>query len=155
MLVAGGILENSVEYLDAYVDEALNRIAIPPHLVLLRHSFRDDLVDCVPGESGGDARSLPMPFAVILDGVRMRLQVSSHTVQCVTQPPHGRNVLKRFCVSPLSKGYLVLCRLQSGHFAHLISASARPLRFAAPSVRTVMKVLEFTPLIASVAAFRP
>jgi hypothetical protein len=52
MPMAECIFEGSVQYLDPNVEKALDRVTIPPHLLFLRHTLRDDLVDCRFGEPG-------------------------------------------------------------------------------------------------------
>ena len=46
------ILPGGIENMNAYVEERLDRVPIPPHLLLLGHSFGSDLVDRRFGESG-------------------------------------------------------------------------------------------------------
>ena len=44
MPIAECILQRSIENVDANLDEGLNRMSVPPHLLLLVHAFGDNLV---------------------------------------------------------------------------------------------------------------
>src|ERR1700677_1933725 len=69
MPMAECIFEGSVQYADANVEEALDRVTIPPHLLLLCHALCDDLVDCGLGEPGRYPCSRAIAFAVVRHGI--------------------------------------------------------------------------------------
>jgi hypothetical protein len=50
MSMAGCIFKGSVQYVEANVEEALDRVTIPPHLLFFGHALRDDLAESGFGE---------------------------------------------------------------------------------------------------------
>jgi hypothetical protein len=52
--VAECIFQGAIENVNASVEEGLNSVPVPPHLLLLDHSFGNDLVDRGLCESGWD-----------------------------------------------------------------------------------------------------
>ena len=65
MPMAECIFESPVEHVNANVDETLNSVTVPSHLLLLRHPFRDDFVDYGLGEFGRYPRSRLVALTVI------------------------------------------------------------------------------------------
>ena len=60
-----GVFQGAVEHMNPYVQELLDRIPVPPHLLLLRHPFGDNLVDGGFGKSGRDSQPSTVALAVV------------------------------------------------------------------------------------------
>jgi hypothetical protein len=83
MPIAECILQRSIENVDANLDEGLNRISVPPHLLLLVHPFADNLVHRGFGESGRYPRSVTVALAVVWYRIRIQFQVSDGFPQAI------------------------------------------------------------------------
>ena len=95
------IFEGFVQYVDSNVEEALDRVAIPPHLLFLRHALRDDLVDRGLGEPGRYSGSRAVAFAVVRHGIRVRFEVSIHVEQRFAQLVQGWKVVETQGAGPV------------------------------------------------------
>jgi hypothetical protein len=83
MPIAECILQRSIENVDANLDEGLNRMSVPPHLLLLVHPFGDNLVHRGFGESGRYPRSATVALTVVWYGIRIQFQVSDRFQQAI------------------------------------------------------------------------
>jgi hypothetical protein len=52
------IFQGAIQHVNAYVEETLDGVPVPSHLLLLHHSLGDDLVDCRLDEPDTTAQTL-------------------------------------------------------------------------------------------------
>jgi hypothetical protein len=62
---AEGLFQRGIQYMHSHSEKRLNGEPVPTHLLLLDHSFCDDLIDCGFDPSCGDRLISSVALAVI------------------------------------------------------------------------------------------
>ena len=75
------VFQSALEYVDPYIQERLDRVPVPPHLLLLPHPFGDDLVDGGFGQSGRDSQPRTVALAVVGKRIGVRCQLANGVEQ--------------------------------------------------------------------------
>jgi hypothetical protein len=73
MPMAKRVFQGAFEDVNADVQEALNCIFIPTHLLALRHPLGNDFVDRRLDETSGDPHSATITLAIVGHGIRIQL----------------------------------------------------------------------------------
>ena len=71
------IFQCAVENMNANVQERLDGVPVPSHLLLLCHAFRNDLVDCRFDKTGRDPQPITIATPVIGHRISIRFQVTN------------------------------------------------------------------------------
>jgi hypothetical protein len=58
------IFQGGVENIDADVEERLDGVPVPSHLLLLHHALRKDLVDCRCDEASRDSQPIAVTISL-------------------------------------------------------------------------------------------
>jgi hypothetical protein len=67
--MAERVFQSPIEYMNVNIQESLDSMPVPSHLLFLDHSFRDDCVDRRLGKPSRDSLTGTIPLTVIRHGV--------------------------------------------------------------------------------------
>jgi hypothetical protein len=79
------VFQGAIQHVNANIEETLDSVPVPSHLLLLHHSFGDNLVDCRLDEPGRDPLSRTVTLSIIGHGICVQLQVANHIRKRVLQ----------------------------------------------------------------------
>jgi hypothetical protein len=79
------VFQGAIQHVTANIEETLDSVPVPSHLLLLHHSFGDNLVDCRLDEPGRDPLSRTVTLSIIGHRICVQLQVANHIRKRVLQ----------------------------------------------------------------------
>ncbi len=88
------VFQCAIEDVDADFEKTLNGMAVPSHLLLLRHAFSNDLVDGRLGKAGRDPQTPTVALAVVRHGISVELQVANRIEKHAPQSSPARECVR-------------------------------------------------------------
>jgi hypothetical protein len=101
--VAKCVFQRAIKDVNADFEKTLDGIAVPPHLLPLRHAFSNDLVDGRFSKAGRNPQVPAVTLAIVRHGISVELQLADRIEKHTSHLPQCGNVLETSSSCPLSK----------------------------------------------------
>src|ERR1017187_7059184 len=100
-----GIFQCGVEHMNANVQERLDGVPVPSHLLLLCHALRDYFVDCRFDKARRDPQPITVTTPVIGHRIRVRFQVANQIEKRAGHLSEWENMLEALSPRPVFEVY--------------------------------------------------